>query len=272
MKKCMLMLIAIVLAIVLGACSAQPVILETSLSRGDTAQNITTSKPEDSEAPETVSPIETPVQSPTGIDRTIKVDAFDISGKEIISEVDGVPDFAVIYDNAQELSEVAKYIVYGEVIKTQYTDYNASARIYYDFKIDRVLRGDFKINDIITVGQSGGYVRGSVYAAVYGNAHFKEPLTDDVVFHESLCGAPEPAVGEKYVLFIGENNLLEGTYAVYGAFMGKYVVDGENIKRHVPPNEPYFYNFIEKADQTALSELFSIIEKTPLINKDTVGN
>ncbi|MDR3277804.1 MAG: hypothetical protein LBT12_03435 [Oscillospiraceae bacterium] len=267
MKKFMIILIACILAASVGACSAsvgapgspsRPPVVETtpgSIASGNDASGGAYAAPEVSEAAPSL-----------GIDKTAEIDAFDISGKAVISETVAEPDFSRIYRNAAELSQVAEYIVSGEVLDVYYTDIDARPQIYYDFKITDVHRGDFNIDDIITIGEYGGYVRGSVFAEVYGADKFDEPLTDDDLIHYSFYTAPEPAVGEEYMLFMAASDILSDTYSLYGGFMGKYTISADAVTRYTPENQPYFYAIDSVSDdQETLADVITAVESTQLI-------
>jgi hypothetical protein len=82
-------------------------------------------------------------------------------------------------------------------------------------------------------------------------------------------GMPEPAVGDKYALFFGDSTMLEETYAIQGAFMGKYFIgdgpaDGDSgdrsVSRYIPETEPYFYGANPNLDDaTTLSEVIASV-------------
>ncbi|MCF0121379.1 MAG: hypothetical protein HUJ65_07050 [Oscillospiraceae bacterium] len=202
----------------------------------------------------------------------MELETFDIAGKNIYSFGAGTVDFVKIFRCAEDLCEVAKTVVIGEVLEVFYSDKNAVAMTCYDFKISDSLRGDLGVNDIITVVENGGYIRGDVYDSIYGSVHFEKTLTADDLIASSFCGTPMPEVGDKYILFLGDTRYMEGTYSPYGAFMGKYYIDGESVYRATPPSEPWYYipqGESKDHDQKTVSEVIEAVEKTPAIIDDT---
>ncbi|MCL2153110.1 MAG: hypothetical protein FWH57_09175 [Oscillospiraceae bacterium] len=204
---------------------------------------------------------------PDGVDRTVKVDSFEVPIDAEISVVGMVADMAIIYVDAVELSEVAETIVRGEVLQTYYTDFDAHPWTFYDLKISAVYRGDLGINDTITVCEYGGYIRGSVWSKLYGEGRTDEPISEDVLYFFSFFGAPLPKAGDEYVLFLVEEPSIAGTFSLVGDFMGKYVVNGESVSRHTPESEPYFYyaRGYYVPDQSTIGELKKAINTTQIM-------
>lgn len=223
---------------------------------------------------------------PAGINRTADISALDpfeppAEETPLIGGGVALLEFWKIYYDAADLSEDAKDIVVGEVLAIYCTDVDAQGMIFYDFKLSEVLRGDLGVGDTITVASYGGYIRQSVFVQVYGHEKFNRPLTEDGLIVDSGSGVPFPAVGDQYVLFMeGHDNsqFPPGVYGVCGGFMGRYYLDGESVKRHVPDDSPYFYikngerydpNDPIPNDPKTLSELRTVVAKTPLIDKQT---
>ena len=206
-----------------------------------------------------------------GIDRTVKINTFVVPDDALFVNVDAQYDLSRIYRNADELCENAEYIVYGEVKRVFFSDDDARPCIYYDFAIIEVYRGPFNDNDTLTISEYGGYVRGTVWEEVYGKGRFEIPLSENVVFSYSFYGAPQPAIGEHYVLFLGDDNICEGAYTPYGVFMGKYLVLGETVRRYVPDSDAWLYDMTNTTnrDQETLAEIISAVRMTPLRSSDS---
>lgn len=204
------------------------------------------------------------INESAGIDKTVPVNAFNVSQDDVISSAVGQSDFGKTFADAAELSAVAEYVVLGEVLNVQYTDDGGIPRIHYDFKLNEVLRGNFKEKDIITVSQFGGYVRGDVFAKVYGDEKFDRRLTSSDLIHYSLNDAPEPMVGDTYVLFLADDELLKGGFAVYGEFMGKYIVTKNGLNRYVLESNPHIYSFDNQQKQETMEDVYSAVETVPL--------
>lgn len=199
-----------------------------------------------------------------GTDYTVTVDNFDPSGNIVASALGGSPEFSYIYEDSSELSQVSQLIVIGEVIDIQYTDTNARPSTLYDFRISEVLRGNFEKNDVITIEEYGGFVRGSVYKSVYGDLKFGNTLSDDELIQISPLGnAPSPKIGDKYILFLAESDIIPGTYCTFGTYMGKYIIkNGTFVSRHDPD-----------ADQTGQDSLYTTeITNTPLTVNDIISS
>ena len=102
-----------------------------------------------------------------------------------------------------------------------------------------------------------------------GDEKFDRSLKPDDLIHYSLNDAPEPKIGEKYVLFLADDELLPGGYAVYGEFMGKYFVGELGLSRHVPESEPYIYGSEnQKGTQETLEDIISAAKNVPLQDKN----
>jgi hypothetical protein len=172
----------------------------------------------------------------------------------------------------EQICYEADLIVRGEVVDVYFTDVDARACIYYDFRILEVLRGDLGAGDLITVSHYGGYVRGSVYSRVYSRRVWEKVLPDnptdrDLVRYE-IIGHSFPAVGDQYVLAIKPQPFTEGAYTVHFDAMGRYFVyrDVYGGVTLVWRAKPYMNWFKEDKfpDVKTLDELRELVASTPL--------
>jgi len=103
-----------------------------------------------------------------------------------------------------------------------YADEDFYERIFLNIKALEVLRGDLTEGDIITVQRIGGYIRGSVWAAEYGENSLGEiPLSDDYMIRRDMFNdIPHPKLRDRYVLFLYPSNSLNGAYDALGYITG----------------------------------------------------
>ena len=208
------------------------------------------------------------------------IDNSEISFIDINKDIAGIlasgaADFLYTYSTAQELSEIAPVVVMGVVKEISYSDDNARATTLYDFHITEVFRGDLVVNDIISVEEYGGYVRGDIYAERFGDGRFEKPLTsDNLIYFEYVEGSPAPEIGDEYILFLAESDIIDGAYSIIGTHMGKYYIEETKANRfnpyadlpvkHVEPEELDMKNvkFVVYECEVELSDLISDIKST----------
>lgn len=196
------------------------------------------------------------------INYAVPVDSFDINKNVAVEVLNHSPDFLYGYDNATELSEVSPIVVIATAIDIKYVDDNANAITLVDVEIEKCIRGNLVPGDIISIEEYGGYVRGDVYDKVYGDSKLERPLTaDDILVYEYFGGAPAPQIGDKYILFIGHDAIVEGAYCCIGLFMGKYIIDGDTVYRYFPENEPFFYD--SEIPEKTIDDVLQQVENTP---------
>lgn len=190
--------------------------------------------------------------SSSGVDRTVDVESFDINGMSVAVTGSSSADFLKTYPDAASLCADADVIIVGTVQNVKYTDTNAEARIYYDFLVGESWEGEMGNGDIVTIVQSGGYVRGDVFRQVHGDKG-DQRLTKNDLIKETAFGAPFPQQGDKYVLFLRE--MFDGTYSPLNNYMGKYTISGKTVERYEPDTESYISNSISRSDPNSLNGL-----------------
>lgn len=163
--------------------------------------------------------------------------AFNLDGMTVShpagSDAGSSASFSKTYPDFASLETDAANIVVGTVTDIAYTDDNAVPRTISTFLISETWKGDISPDSLISVGESGGYVRMATFIEVYGNDHFpdlREEEIESTVYAHSICGAPMTQVGDQYVLFLSEEKAegrLAGAYGVIGGFMGKYIFHEE---------------------------------------------
>lgn len=185
------------------------------------------------------------------VDGTISADLINkdivpITQKSYASYKQPDPDMQSIY-----IRNEVKNVVFGTVEKVQFTDDNAQAHTVYSFAIEKVIKGELKTGDIISVAESGGFVRMSKYIEVYGDAHFPdmpEEQRQNGIMHQSYSGAPLTEVGQKFLLFLGdplaETEREAGAYYTIGGFTGKYIMQSDGLLARYEPEEN-FYSLID---------------------------
>ncbi len=187
---------------------------------------------------------------------------FDISDKIVVQSMAIQGEFIKVFNDLESVYEEADNVVVGTVCDIQYTDDDAAPRTIYSFNVSETLKGDIVPNSLISVGESNGYVRVSTYIDVYGTGYYVNLSEDEIensVILQSIEGAPLPAVGEQYVVFLGNRKTegrLAGAYAIMGNFMGKYVLDCNSglYTRYVPSSDPDFYNVYKSDRQSSSTE------------------
>lgn len=208
----------------------------------------------------------------SGIDYTIDVESINTNANIIAEASSSIPDFGHLYTTPDELCQIAPIILQGEILQVHYSDSDGRPSTIYDFCINSVLRGNFNQNDIISIEEFGGYIRGNIFAELYGDSKFPEPLTEDDLIHYCMIGnAPEPQVGDEYVLFLAESDIIEGAYSIFGVFTGKFFVDGNNLYRYEPEGENLYStnsdsiatHSADSSQQNQLSELIDAVENAP---------
>lgn len=160
--------------------------------------------------------------------------AFTPDGYTVLDHQAGAGDSAVfskIFPDVPSLDAEAENILVGAVTDIVYTDDDAAPRTILTFRVSEVLKGEIPPNSLISVAQSGGYVRMKTFVDVYGTDHFPEITQEEIdttLIRQSLMGAPLPEVGEEYVLFLSPRRTegrLAGAYVIIGNFMGRYALD-----------------------------------------------
>lgn len=183
------------------------------------------------------------------VDKTVKVETFTAENYNNISNVGGVIDFSEIYNTKEELYADAVNVVYGTVKDKSYFDENGVAYTIYTFAVEKIYKGSLAENDLISVMTIGGYMRLSKRIELYGKSGF-ENYTDEQINNTLLkesFGVPEPEVDDKYLLFLSapidnEPPFPNGVYSEIGAFMGRYVQNGNNFERLTPTGDTEFYS------------------------------
>lgn len=164
----------------------------------------------------------------------------------------------LLYPRIDGAAQISPIIVIGEIVDLYYTDniqtYWTPCFTIYDVKISQVLRGDFVAGDIISVEEQGGYIRGVNVHTMRGG-----PLDASCYVQVDLFGgAPEPAIGEKYILFLENSDEIPKTYSVMGAYTGKYIIDENNIvSRFLKEDEFWTYGTLDEAIATINENSFN---------------
>ena len=179
-------------------------------------------------------------------DRTIPFEGIDIEGKEVVMTGTGEADIETSYLTAESLVPDSAYIVKGKVEKVTYSHVDGNAITFYDLQLeevwaDRVHEGDEALiaGDIITVYQPGGYVLGDVFSS-YRSEKINIPA--DSLVLQTILGMPLPIEGAEYVLFMTDSPepAYKGIFMVTGVYQGRYIIEGDQVRRYAPENEnPY---------------------------------
>ena len=170
----------------------------------------------------------------------------DVADKTVIATYDGTDRAPSQYNSVTDMSEASPVIVAGEIIDIRYiedlpgTTWLNPAYTIYDIKITETAHGDYKVGDIISVFEYGGYIRSAEYnrgGNVYEFDSGVLPLKmeeNEVAFVNHHAFAPTSEIGDKCVMFltyrdgIGNNHEWSNT----GAWSGKFIVDEEgNVSR-----------------------------------------
>lgn len=198
---------------------------------------------------------------------------FDISDKIVVQSMAIQGEFIKVFNDLESVYEEAVNVVVGTVCDIQYTDDDAAPRTIYSFNVSETLKGDIVPNSLISVGESNGYVRVSTYIDVYGSDYYADLSEDEIensVILQSIEGAPLPAVGEQYVIFLGNRKTegrLAGAYAIMGNFMGKYVLDCDSglYSRYIPSSNPDFYYAYKSDNQSSSTERPMSLEEIKMV-------
>lgn len=160
--------------------------------------------------------------------------AFTLEGFTVLPREAGTGSsacFSKVYEDIPALAAEAAHIVVGTVQDLCYTDEDAAPRTVSTFLVTESLAGDIAPNTLISLGESGGYVRLNTFIQVYGDDHFSGLTQEEIqstVFALSLFGAPMTEAGDQYVLFLTDKKAegrMAGTYGIIGGFQGKFILD-----------------------------------------------
>lgn len=161
-----------------------------------------------------------------------------------------------VYRTPEDASIYSPIIVIGEVTDIYYTDildvFPPAATIL-DFKISSSLRGEFVKDDILSVVEYGGYIRTEYDKTTKSEYSIG---TSDLIKVRRRANAPEPSIGDKYVLFLQPSNIITGAYDVTGEWMGMYKITSDGmVSRFL--NDNTFWTF------GTLEELINVVINTP---------
>ena len=220
----------------------------------------------------------TPIPTPIGVDRTV-----DISGyKPFVPNLENSTVLTATYDeitndlktSIEDLMTIPENIVIGEVVEIYYTDVAGIDAIYCNYKLSEVLKGGLGVNDTITAVHYGGYMRGDVYTNNAGlilmryldGVQKEVELTSEHLLKWDY-GVPNPAIGDRYALFLSQKAVPEGVYGNPLNCAGTYRVDGEELTFIDPV---YYAASSDLCDITNLAQLRTIVEEyaappTPVI-------
>ena len=181
---------------------------------------------------------------------------------------------AFYYRNPDALSPVSPVVVIGEIQEVYYRDTwhylplndpngSAFACTFYNVKITQVLRGDYVVDDIITIADDGGYMRGEVYTEI-GLNYPKWLNSSHYVQQEHYGSAPTLESGSSHVFFLQEHrfytpktyDIASTPFEFVGGFTGVYSISPDNnVYRHMQDSDPWTYG--------TLDELISAVAENP---------
>ena len=170
----------------------------------------------------------------------------DVADKTVIATYDGTERAPSQYQSVTELSKASPVIVAGEIIDIRYiedlpgTTWLNPAYTIYDIKITETVHGDYKVGDIISVFEYGGYIRSAEYNRGGYSYEFDDgvlPLImkeNEVAFVNHHAFAPTSEIGDICVMFLTYRDGIanDHEWSNTGAWSGKFIVDEEgNVSR-----------------------------------------
>jgi hypothetical protein len=112
----------------------------------------------------------------------------------------------------------------------------------FTIEIERVVRGDARVGERVTLVQNGGVITASTFPG--------GPLLRRTV---ELPGDPLLRAGERAVLFLTRS--ADGTYSVLGAGQGHLVVDSANLVHPVQPGAPAVQSLAGESVESVVARL-----------------
>lgn len=152
-------------------------------------------------------------------------------------------DYAVSFDNLEQLVDKSEIIVEGEVIQTSCFDFNTVTYTKAKLKITKTFNSNVKVGDVITYVEPGGITtKAAIMGYIGSKTKFgEEPSEEDkkTQVRISIDGSENVKVGDKILIFGLQDysvNVLPGEkyYVAFGAFQGKFNLNGENFERFAP--------------------------------------
>lgn len=140
---------------------------------------------------------------------------------ENLQAAGGYVEFLKAYNDYESLKNVSEVIIEGTVEDTNHFDFNTNTFIKSYVKVDKCLKGNIKVNDILTFVEGGG-------------------------IKTSLCGEKISEKGDRVLIFANRHNdkYLPGTYYLpVDLVQGKFYICGNIVERKF------------KASQTTLNTL-----------------
>lgn len=125
------------------------------------------------------------------------------------------------YASVKELYEDATLVAQVEATSINSLSYSDVAFTITEGKIEKMLKGEYKANDVISILETGGITELKV-----GN---KTQMVN-VIFEENNVFR----LGEKAIVFLKKyvGPVADDSYVVLGAYQGKFLIDGDKV---VPP-------------------------------------
>lgn len=176
-------------------------------------------------------------------DLTVKVknNKIDLNNK-VAFNINSEADFSIIYKNVEDLIKAdTSVIVFGEISDLNYT--NLKNGIYTNLSVTVIesLKGDLKVNDMISVFENGGITTYKDYIECFEKdmvkkeleTNVEEPKEDELVVSH-FDGTELSQKGQKVLLFLtkSEGDIIpKGSYECVGTYMGKLTLKNDRFVR-----------------------------------------
>jgi hypothetical protein len=124
------------------------------------------------------------------------------------------------YGTLDELIRDAGAILVVDVGSGETIEYIDTPFTLTEVKVARSIRGDLKAGDVITIIETGGYVK----------------QADGTTFDYRFDGIPVLRFREKVLLFLKrfEGPQTDDAYIPLGVFQGKFLIEGDRLQQQVP--------------------------------------
>lgn len=184
-----------------------------------------------------------------------------------IQQINYAADFITIYKNTKELVLDADIIVEGEIIKSQYFDFNHHTFTCATLQISKSFNNKLNTGDRIEFIEVGGVTtKGNL--KWYTSKKMNIPTNE---MHQPieilLDGASTSKSGERVLLFAKDDkenffNMKEKVYIPLNSYQGKFIIDKNNqVKRHIAMYDQ---------KRTSLQNKSSLIHKIHSFEYDSV--
>ena len=176
------------------------------------------------------------------VDKTVNIKKmkFTEKQKEEAASVKSSMSFAKSCKEIDGLYNNSEYIVEGEVENTFFTVLYGEPYTVMELKVNEKFKGSVNTNDKITVLLYGGYMTVEQLVENVGDEKFKELSVEErknKLIEKKTTDSEYPNVGDKYILFLMDSNLVENAYDPVNDYECIFKSEGKDYIRNFPEDE-----------------------------------